>query len=235
MIQCGSPCPRGTECDEGEECFGYTKCNYELTELKSYIMIRLDGPSDEMDEITLDIFTGTFSDMIRDYLADDLMMHLNSFDVIEQTRYSDTFDEYIDVKVTTTALYRLDLRRDFDNIIENIINLNQHEVKRLLKQTGSGESQGYFVAVSEIRARAIPITSSPSNSPSISPSSKVRTTIVPSVSYHTYANSHFSSFASILILAIHDTIFIPFNINITIQDTIYTSININLTIQKSHR
>ena len=75
MLQCGRPCPRGTECDEGEECFRDTKCNYELTELKSYIMIRLDGPSDEMDEISLDIFTGTFSDMMRDYLADDLMMH----------------------------------------------------------------------------------------------------------------------------------------------------------------
>ena len=175
MIQCGSPCPRGTECDDGEECFRDTKCNYELSELKSYIMIRLDGPSDEMDEISLDIFTGTISDMIKDYLADDLMMHPNSFAVIEQTRYSDTFDEYIDVKVTASALYRLDLRRDFDNIIENIINLNQHEVKRLLKQAGSAESQGCFVAVSEIRARAIPITSSPSNSPSISPSSQVRT------------------------------------------------------------
>jgi len=178
MLQCGRPCPRGTECDEGEECFGDTKCNYDLSELKSYIMIRLDGPSDKMDDITLDIFTGTISDMIRDYLADDLMMHLSSFDVIEQTRYIDIFDEYIDVKVTTTALYRLNLRRDFDNIIENIINLNQHEVKRLLKQIGSDERQEYFVDVNEIRARAIPITSSPSNSPSASPTSLVRTTYI---------------------------------------------------------
>ena len=235
MLQCGRPCPRGTECDEGEECFRDTKCNYELTELKSYIMIRLDGPSDEMDDIALDIFTGTFSDMMRDYLADDLMMHLNSFDVIEQTRYSDTFDEYIDVKVTATALYRLNLRRDFDNIIENIINLNQHEVKRLLKQTGSAESQGYFVAVNEIRARAIPITSSPSNSPSISPSSLVRTSYTCHVFISCTCKLSFLSYASTVILAIHDTIFIPFNINITIQDTIYTSININLTIQESHR
>ena len=147
-------------------------------------MIRLDGPFVEMDEITLDIFTGTISDMIRDYLADDLMMHLNSFDVIEQTRYIDIFDEYIDVKVTTTALYRLNRRQDFDSIIENIINLNQHEVKRLLKQIGSAQRQEYFEDVNEIRARAIPITSSPSNFPSASPTSLVRTTTLSShVSY----------------------------------------------------
>ena len=179
MLQCSKEkaCPVGSECGEGEECFGYTNCDRELKELESDMVFTLQGLSGVMEEDDETIFKNIIFAILQQSLS-DVKIHLESISVPNQRFFGDV--EAVEVRVLLAATYRPPPRKKLDSIIENSINLQKENVRIAIKQAGTDAKRWYFGNLKEISAISREnATSRPTVSPTANPT--FTPTAVPSV------------------------------------------------------
>jgi len=83
MLTCNEPCPRGTECRNGETCYAATNCDKPLLELVSDMLVTLNGPDKPMAAQDGDIFSGTLMDILKE-VAEQEGIALDGLDLGDQ-------------------------------------------------------------------------------------------------------------------------------------------------------